>query len=266
MKIYKTISVELMNYDTFTEYPGAAEFKKVFDEEKVNEWSFRFYDESRLAHAEKTLKKLKLSHKIYYGIEVSEKKLSEFPVFAAGPLVEYDLIEKKSNSLKLNFKKIGRKTYLKDFATNTWIIAEKLKPVFENFCPHIKFKKYTHPTNGSNFYVMQNIKELKDPMIIVHAESILESTGDYKGTFYPGYSDGRVSFTEQALRQIENENLCEGNQFVYEGRKYKQAATHVFVSGKLTEALLNVITPNEEKANLIHAYPIASYFKSELFL
>lgn len=225
MKIIRSISVDLINYDTFEPLTGAVEFEEIFKPFQGQTRSqFDFFKEEDLAQAIKQLTTYNLDYKSYYRIELdSNDELKNYPaVYIAFNAPKNPVLDVSENSISVN-SKISKKNFhshVYPWKNEEFIVlSKKGMEFFKKHIPEITFVEIKDNKGEMDYYLFDKIKTLNSPRLYPEFCNV-EPSPTIDGTYIIKNHDGRFNLTEDSLKEINNAVFMREKSFSLNGKKY----------------------------------------------
>ena len=255
MRHYKVLDVKTVDFTTFENFPGGAEFESEFRPfaKEDSRFTYKFYNDADLALAEKSLVESNLEYSLFYGSEVeSDDDIKGHPAFFISFRSDYNTGVKKGNDFFIDSKKMGKRNFQKDLTEDVWIFTKKGMAFFQEEIPGITFEKISDLAKKTDYYKV-NFPELGFPITYTNGE--LKEAHHVKGK-YSVWSDGRTALDDEAKQQLKINKLSLSKTFRLAENIYPDVLSIIIISGDFAFKLKQTFN---FKANDIKVTPI--YFE-----
>lgn len=235
MRHYKVLDVKTVDFTTFENFPGGAEFESEFKTFSEGRFTYKFYTEEDLATAEKRLTESNLEYSKFYGYETeSDDEIKSHPAFFIIFSSEYNTLEMIDGKPILNAKKMKSKNFQKDTEEGILVVTEKAKKFLENNTVGITSKLLAG--SSKPFFELTHIPELSFPILYCDNTTVKPAYNN-EGKFSL-FSDGRTTLEPGAILEIAYHGLAISRTFKVKDKIYPDVFTIFIGSGTFVNELM----------------------------
>lgn len=237
MRIIKSLSVDLIDYDTFEPLPGAEKFEENFKSFKGKLRSgFEFVNYKEFNTAINELQSSKLNFDLYYRIELeNDEELKNYPaVYIVFNSPKNPILDISGDSILVN-SKISKKNFHSHFYP--WkneeflVFSKKGMEFFKENIPEITFVEIKDKKGTTEYFLLDKIKTLDSPRLYPESCSI-EPSPTIEGTYVIKKSDGRFNLKEDSLQEINKAVFMQEKSFSLDGRIYESGIPSYVCTGE----------------------------------
>jgi hypothetical protein len=258
MKKYQLLEAEFTDYNTFKPFPGADEFKEEFKKFSIGPRKFKFFEEQKkeMEMAEIRLGELKLVYKNHYCLEFeSDCELKKYSCVIISFPYEEILVKGSVNTFFVDTKKMTKFHVVEDRSSGSLVMTPKGKSFFEKEMENLTITDISDKTGKKKYYLLSSLHLLSYPRIYKKVKEITSSYSEKTAAkFIVIDQDGRLTFSKNAIKEIEKYRLCKSSTFMYDNNEYDAALNITICTGEFAYEIKKIFGGEE---NSIFITPIS---------